>query len=117
MGGTDREVEGETAGRVLPGRREIRVFERGDTEIERGRLGAGPTDTALVVELHLLRRPEERHVAPERALVENLVRPDEFREAAEREMDLKVGGPMVDRVDTPSEIVGQLVAVEQLGEG
>ena len=51
------------------------------------------------------------------ALVEDLVRLPVLGKAVEGEVDLVVGGPMVDGVDAAGELGREVVAVEELGEG
>ena len=51
------------------------------------------------------------------ALVEHLVGAGVLGQAVEGEMDLEVRGPVVDGVDPLGEGLGQVVTVEELGEG
>jgi hypothetical protein len=64
--------------------------------------------------LHLLCGAEEGDVVGDVALVEDLVRAPVLGKAVEGEVDLIVGGPMVDGVDAAGELGREVVAVEEL---
>src|ERR1700733_4830983 len=102
---------------MLAGRCEVGFVQSRNLKVERGRLRYEPPHTTLVVHLHLLCGSEECHVPAESSLVQDLVLSRVLGKAAQREVDLKVGRPMVDGIYAPHEGIRQVVAIEQPGEG
>jgi hypothetical protein len=115
--GAYRKVEGETARRVLTRGSQIRVVERRDLQVERRRLGNEPTYTAFEVELHLFGRVEEGYIPAEPTLIEDLIGADELGQAVECEMDLKIGGPVIDGINPLGERLRHVIAIEQPSKG
>ena len=115
--GRDRQIEGEAAGRVHTLGSQARVVQRGDLEVEGGRLWHQAAHAALEVGLHLLGRAEERDVAAERGAVELLVGAAVLGQSRQREVGLEVGGTVVDRRHPASERVRQGLGIDQIDEG
>ena len=103
--------------RAYPGGARSGSRSDGMERLNEGDVGDDAAHAALEVSLHLLGGAEERHVVAEPALVELFVGAGVLGQAVRAKCIWKYGGAVVDGVDPLEEVVGQEVAVEQLGEG